>query len=127
VTVEADLFAALGPLVSDRVYPLAFPLIPPVPAWPGIRYSFISETPFPGLCGDTGDEGSDVRVQVDLVDTTFVSMRALRLSVMSAMSAFDPPTICENTFDTFDAETKTWRCTFDFIVYKSVQLTPETI
>ena len=35
MSIEADLFTALRSLVSDRVYPLAFPQTGAPPVWPG--------------------------------------------------------------------------------------------
>ena len=71
MTIEADIFTALGPLVSNRVYPVSFPLTGSLPVWPAIRYTFISITPTVTICGDGGDETADTRVQIDAVATTF--------------------------------------------------------
>jgi Protein of unknown function (DUF3168) len=123
MTIEADLFTALSSLVENRVYPLAFPqtgATPPV--WPGIRYTLVSVVPAIALCGDSGDEAADTRVQLDVVDRTYSDMRALRLEVLEAMRTFSPPAILENTSDDYDSETKTYRCTVDYIIYKSAQL-----
>ena len=40
------------------------------------------------------------------------------------MRDFSPPAILENSSDEYDAETKTYRCSVDYIVYKSAELTP---
>lgn len=124
MTIEADLFTALRSLVDDRVYPITFPQTGAPPVWPGIRYTLISVVPAIGLCGDSGDEAADTRVQLDIVDSTYSAARTLRLDVLDAMAAFTPPAILENSTDEYDAETKTYRCAVDYVVYKSAEVTP---
>jgi hypothetical protein len=122
VTIEADLFTTLGPLVSNRVYPETF--VQPsgaLPTWPSIRYDLISEVPMIMLCGDSGDDAPDTRVQIDGVDKTFKQARTLRTQIMAAMLLFDPPAVLENTFNEYDVETKTFRVSMDYIIYKSSQ------
>lgn len=106
--------------MANRVYPLTF--IQPngaLPVWPAIRYSFISVIPATTVCGDGGDETADTRVQIDAVDKTFMAMRALRMEIMLAMLTFYPPAIFENDFEEYDADTKTYRVSLDYIIYKS--------
>lgn len=120
MSTEADLFSKLGPLVANRVYPETF--IQPngnLPVWPAIRYDLISEVPMKMLCGDSGDDAPDTRVQIDAVHKTFKEVRALRLDVMAAMQTFAPPAILENTFSEYDLETKTYRVSMDYVIYKS--------
>lgn len=120
MSIEADLFSRLKTLVANRVYPLTF--IQPngaLPVWPAIRYSFISVIPATTVCGDGGDETADTRVQIDAVDKTFMAMRALRMEIMLAMLTFYPPAIFENDFEEYDADTKTYRVSLDYIIYKS--------
>lgn len=124
MTIEADIYTALNGLVSQRCYPLAFPLTPPRPAWPAIRYSFVSTVPEIGLCGDSGDEASSFRVQLDCVDVTFYDARTLRGLVMAAMALFDPPAVLENSASQFDAETKTYLESLEYVVHASSPATP---
>lgn len=119
MSVEADLFSTLGPLVANRCYPLAFPLTPPNPQWPAIRYTLVSTVPMIALCGDSGDEAPDTRVQLDLVAATYTAVRVLRQSAMAAMVGFSPPAILENSVDEWDAETKTFRVTLEYVIYAS--------
>lgn len=119
MTIEADIYTALNSLVDQRCYPLVFPLTPPRPAWPAIRYSFVSSVPEPGLCGDTGYEAAAIRVQLDCVDTSFLDARALGGLVMAAMELFDPPAILENAASLYDAETKTFIETLDYVIHPS--------
>ncbi len=123
MTIEASLFTALGPLVANRVYPVTFPLTGSPPVWPAIRYSFISVTPSITICGDGGDETADTRIQIDIVATTFSAVRALRSQVMTAMLTFSPPAVFENSFSSYDPETKTFREQVDFVTYASSPFT----
>jgi hypothetical protein len=119
VSIESDLFAALSSLVGGRVYPITFPQTSGTPGWPAIRYTFISITPDLVVCGDTGDIAADTRVQLDLVASTYVAARVLRLQVMAVMQTFLPPAIFETNFETWDAETKTFRASLDYVIQKS--------
>jgi Protein of unknown function (DUF3168) len=124
MSVETDLFTALSDLVGDRCYPITFPQTGGVPVWPAIRYTIVSVVPAIALCGDSGDEAADTRVQLDVVASTYTAMRALRLDVLTAMLTFVPPAIFENSSDQYDSETKTYRSQVDYIIYKSAELTP---
>ncbi len=117
---EADLFTTLKTLVANRVYPETF--IQPngaLPVWPAIRYGFVSIVPAIAICGDGGDETADTRVQIDVVDKTFIATRSLRSQVLQAMLNFDPPAIVQNSFSEYDAETKTFRASIDYVIYRS--------
>jgi hypothetical protein len=124
MSVETDLFTALSDLVDDRCYPITFPQTGGVPVWPAIRYTLVSVVPAIALCGDSGDEAADTRVQLDVVASSYSAMRALRLDVQAAMRTFVPPAIFENSSDQYDSETKTYRSQVDYIIYKSAELTP---
>jgi hypothetical protein len=119
MTIEADLYTALSSLVSNRCYPLAFPLSPPIPTWPAIRYTIVSQVPALALCGDSGDEAADFRIQLDLVALTFKGARDLRTQVMAAMASFDPPAILQDGNSQFDQETKSYLETLDYLIYPS--------
>ena len=124
MSVETDLFTALSDLVDDRCYPITFPQTGGVPVWPAIRYTIVSVVPAIALCGDSGDDAADFRVQLDVVASSYTAMRALRLDVLAAMQTFVPPAIFENSSDQYDSETKTYRSQVDYIIYKSAELTP---
>lgn len=119
MSLETDLYAALAPLVSNRCYPVIFPLTPPNPAWPAIRYTFVSQIPAIALCGDGGDESIDSRVQLDCVAATFAAARTLRAQVLSEMQTFDPPAVLQSSLSQYDAETKTWRELLEYQVNPS--------
>jgi hypothetical protein len=76
-------------------------------------------TPSVTICGDGGDATADTRIQIDIVATTFSAVRALRLQVMTAMQAFIPIAVFENSFSNWDAETKTYREQLDYVTYAS--------
>ena len=119
MTVEASLYSELGPLVANRCYPNTFPLTPPNPAWPAIRYAFVSEVPAIALCGNSDDDSADTRVQLDLVAATYSAARGLRQSVMAAMEGFAPPAVLQNSYAQYDAETKTHREILEYMVHAS--------
>ena len=115
MTLEQTIFAALAPLVANRVYASTFPQKPEVPITPAILFTFISDTPIQDICGDDAENTSDTRVQVDVYSTDFDSARALRLQVLAAMAAVTPPTRNEGGFSTYEPELKLHRCSMDFI------------
>src|SRR5262245_32500319 len=119
MTIEADLYTALGSLVSNRCYPIALPLNLPYPERPAIRYTLIAATPAIALCGDSGDESADYRVQLDCIAGSFKDARALRDSVLGAMASFSPPAVLQGSFSQFDPETKCYTEVLDYAVYIS--------
>ena len=123
MSLETDLFAALGPLVSNRCKPLIFGREGQIPVWPAIRFTFISVTPSVTICGDGGDETADTRIQIDIADVTFVGVRALRLQVMTAMQTFVPIAVFENSFSSYDGPTETYREQLDYVTYASSPFT----
>jgi len=116
MTIEADVFTALKSLVGNRVAPVIFPQSPVVPTWPAIRYNFVDTVPIVDICGDGDDETAEIRLQLDVVATTYIGARALRLQVMSAMAVFDPPAILQSSSSEHDPETKTYREILDYLL-----------
>jgi hypothetical protein len=116
-----EIFTALGPLVSNRVYPLTFPQAPDVPVWPAIRYTPTGGEVQQTSCGDA--DSPDVAIQIDVVATTFYELLNLNQSVLTAMSAFSAPAVLANNlvFD-YDAETKTHRAICQFVIAGSSTL-----
>ncbi len=127
MSLENHLFSSLSTISEIArvggfyaVSPLIFPQPPRYnPEWPAIRYTFVSSVPIEDLCGDGDDDTSDVRVQIDVVDTTYAAMRALRLKVMAVMSAFIPPAILQASSDEVDIETHTYRAILDYLIHPS--------
>lgn len=118
---DAIIFAALGPLVSSRCYPVMIPQeegTPPV--WPAIRY-----TPAGGgieldACGSGSAETDDQRVQIDCIAETYKAAGALCELARAAMQGLPVPCAADGaaTYE-FDDETKTFRAIQDFTIYGS--------
>lgn len=124
MSLEAEIFAALKSFFPAsggkfRVYPLTFPQSPEVPEVPACRYVFISSDAVEDICGTDGDATANTRTQIDVLDATFVGARALRQSVIAAMSGLPTPTRYSGGFDDYDPELKLFRCSIDFISYPS--------
>lgn len=117
MTLEADLYTKLGPLVGNRVAP-KFPQPPAVPTWPAIRYR-IETVAVVDICGDGFDETAERTVILEIVALTYTAARALRLQVMAAMKTFDPPAIAGFSSGEEDTETKTWREIQEFLIHGS--------
>jgi hypothetical protein len=115
--------------LSTRIYEGTFPQPPAVPVWPAARFTFVGNTPYPALCGDSDIEADDVRVQIDLVvaeaggTSALHTLRAAVIAAMSAMVLQSGETPLPSTRDTdlyaFDPETKTHRFVLDFLLYPS--------
>lgn len=115
MSVSTVIYQELRALVADRVYPSAFPQGSPTPVWPAIRYTLVSLDPAASLCGTPGEDGDDVRVQIDIVATTHSAMRTLRTQVIAALDGTDPP--CHRLpggFEVYDAETRTHRAVIEY-------------
>jgi len=116
---SAALFAALGPLVGNRCYPVMFPQ-EPLPAWPAIRYTPVGGTVYPDACGGGDGAEDDQRVQIDMVADTYDAAAALCVAVRAARALLDPPAVPDGPAQyLFDAETKTMRAIQDFTLYPS--------
>lgn len=119
MTIEDTIFTTLKSLVGNRCYPDTLEQSATAPTWPAIRYSLISEEPDVSLCGDT-PESADPRFQIDCIDMTKEAAVSLRASVKAALATLtDPPAVCVNSFNDYDADTKTYRASIDVIFYPS--------
>lgn len=120
--IGVAVVAKLGPIVGSRVHRLVFPQPPALPVWPAIRYSFVSVTVSPDICGDGGEETADYRLQIDVVSAEASGASAfssLCASVRAAMATLLPTYVWDSEFEDFDAETKTYRLSADYLVYLS--------
>lgn len=117
------VIAALRPLVGNRVYTRTFlQSRDGPPTWPAIRVSVVSATPYPDACGDGGDTGADFRVQVDIATIATAgetAHQALRTQVKSAMAGLGATYVWEGEQSLYDAETKTYLTSLDYVVYQS--------
>jgi hypothetical protein len=73
------------------------------------------------VCGDSGEATADVRVQLDLVASTYTALRTLRTAVLAAMVPFATPAIWDGDGEEYDEETKTFRARIDYVIYPSSQ------
>jgi hypothetical protein len=114
--------------LGTRIYEGTFPQPAGVPpAYPAARYTFVGNTPYAALCGDSDIDADDVRVQIDLVvQTSQADLHTLRRAVIAAMSAMvvqvgeSPlPSTRETDLYEYDAETKTHRFIIDFLLFPS--------
>lgn len=121
MTIESQLFTLLGPLVSNRVYPMTFvqPSSGQLPTWPAIRYEFISEVRPIAICGHGDEDTEDIRVQIDIVDRTVVAMRALRNEVIATMRSYPIPNTMQDSGQEYDSVTKTYRTRIDYLIQQS--------
>jgi hypothetical protein len=127
MTIEVDLFAELRSLTSGRVYPNVFPQpLSGTYVWPAIRYSLVSSVPIEDLCGDGDDQTAEVRVQIDVVATTYSAMRALRLQVLGKMVSFPTPARLDLSMDDYDDETKTHRAILQYMISGSSDPSPHS-
>lgn len=128
--IATVIFAALGPLVSNRCYPIQFPqeLIEPpknrpsgqsYPTWPAIRWYIIFGDNVDTICGTDTEDTDDTEVQFDVVAKTYTEMFSLRSSVIAALQSVTPP--CSRTFlqDDYDEETKTYRGILRYVFHPS--------
>jgi hypothetical protein len=115
--------------LSGRIYEGTFPQPPAVPVWPAARFTFVGNTPYAALCGDSDIDADDVRVQIDLVVDAAggtAALHTLRRAVIAAMSAMvvqsgeSPlPSTRDTDLYEYDAETKTHRFILDFLLFSS--------
>ena len=119
MSIEGDLIDLLGPLVGGRIWPLEFPLKTPRPIWPAIRYSIVSQVPAIALCGNSDEDAADMRVQIDVVDSTSEGARALKQAIVAAMVGFTPPAVMQSSSPDKDADTSTFSWSIDYEIYAS--------
>lgn len=114
------LVGLLGSLVGGRVHASVFPQEDSAPTWPAIRFTVVTEDPFPDQCGSEDTDTDDVRVQLDIVATNYDAMRSLKAAVIAAMAASSTPAERQGGgFDTWDAETRTHRAVVDYVFQPS--------
>lgn len=116
MTVDDSIFAALGPLVANRVYPSTFPQ---QFTYPAIRYQFVDQVPVADLGGD-GDEQTDTpRVQIDAVANTYKAARDLGRAIREAMKTITTPAMLEDQRPVYDADAKVHRVSLDYTFHGS--------
>jgi hypothetical protein len=112
MTIEESIQAVLGPLVSGRCYPL---VAPDSHIKPYITYQVISAVNENSLSGDMGI--TNRRVQVDIYDVTYSSVKTLLGTVQAAMEGASFTCLQLSFRDLYDEEVKTFRESVDFSVW----------
>lgn len=126
--IEGVIFTALRGLVAGRCYPSIFPQLEVngefvlAATLPAIRYTVVSATPVPDICGTDDGTTDETRVQIDCVAQTHGAAIALRDLVITALQSTDPPCTRDQGFTTFDTETRTHRATVDFLFHPSSEV-----
>lgn len=122
MSVPQVVYTALRGLVSDRCWPNRFAQPDAAPVWPAIRYVVVDAAAEAGLCGTDSEDTDDVRVQIDLVASTYALMRTLKAQAIAALAATDPPCSRVSSFETYDAETRTHRAMLEYVFQQSSAL-----
>lgn len=108
------MFAALGPLVSGRVYPAPRPKSAPDQR-PYITYQVISRVPVNTLDGYTGLERA--RVQIDIHDDTLTEVSELMQRVKWTLHHWPVgAAVIDRSFEQFEGESQLWRGSVDVFV-----------
>jgi len=110
---SAAIFAALGPLVGGRCYPVVFPQ-EPLPTWPAIRYTPTGGATYPSSCGDS--DADDQTVQVHAVAETYSEAETLERAVRIALTQALPCTTDGAASFDYDSDTKTHRAVLLFTI-----------
>jgi hypothetical protein len=119
MSLKSDIFDALKALVENRAYPDRFPQLAQ-PVWPSIRVTLVGGAIWEDLEGDGDGSTDDPRIQIDWVCNTDAERETLSPLIRAAMKTIDPPCRMQGTpIETWDAETKTYRATADWIAYGS--------
>lgn len=116
------VYAAVASLVGERCYPLQFPQRPRAMTWPAIRYTVVSLVPSVGICGDSGVDAADYRVQLDLVATDYDEAIALGRDVAQAMASIPEaaaPAVLDQWREDSDIETGTYTVSLDYLLQSS--------
>lgn len=112
MSLKADLYTLLAPLVGNRCYPLTF--VQPngsLPVWPAIRYTVVGGDPTQDICGSGDADGDTTRVQIDLVAATNAELSTLLASVRTALrdATVFAATLAGSPEEVWDIDTKTHR------------------
>jgi hypothetical protein len=120
VSLKTDIFDAIGSLVSGQCLPDKFDQESGAPIVPAIRYTLVGGTTWADLEGDGDASTDDIRIQIDWIAITAEARDALTPLIRAAMKTLSPPCLMDGPPVTrFDAETKTYRATADWISHGS--------
>jgi hypothetical protein len=120
VSLKSDIFDALKALVNNQVLPDKFDQEANAPIVPAIRYTLAGGATWEDLEGDGDDSTDDFRIQIDWIARTAEARDALTPLIRTAMKTLSPPCRMQGRpITTFDAETKVYRASADWISYGS--------
>ena len=120
MSLKTNIFDALRALVNDQVLPDKFDQEANAPIVPAIRYTLVGGTTWQDLEGDGDASTDDIRIQIDWIARTAEDRDALTPLIRTAMKTLSPPCLIDGPpITTFDAETKTYRATADWISHGS--------
>lgn len=117
--VEEEVLVALtsgSPLptrAGDRVYGV---LLPQGVAYPAVSYQRISSVPGVDLSGHNGLD--QVRLQVDAWAETYGDAKELAEEIRAALTAARFQALLDNDFDDFEAESKIYRASSDYLLWQ---------
>lgn len=115
MSLKTDIFDALKALVNNRVTPDTFPQ-EATPTVPAIRYTMVGGTTWADLEGDGDASTDDIRIQLDWIARTADERDALTPLIRAAMKTLSPPCLMQGPpMNTFDAPTKVYRATADWM------------
>jgi hypothetical protein len=111
--IEEEVFDALRNLVNDRCYPMQIPQNAPTPA---IAFSRVASTPQNRLEG--GASIDQVRIQVDLYETTYKKAKELAALVRAAMEGASFKGTLQSDEDFYEPDVKYYRVSMDFYTWE---------
>lgn len=113
MTIEAEIQALLGPLVSGRCYPIDDD--DPSLTNPYIIFTILWEHPEVSLDGPIGL--SNDRVQVDVFGSTYSSAKTISRAVTTAFEGSSIDNVPITYYDGYVEETKEYRSTLEYSIW----------
>jgi hypothetical protein len=110
--IQEQVFSALAPLVSGRVYPNT---APDKPTTPYIVYTRVASTPENTL--DDGQSIQQTRLQIDIYDKTYAGVQALAQLVEAALTVAPIGAIQLLDQDQYEPEVKLHRVIHDYSIW----------
>lgn len=119
MSTEETIFSTFAVLFNSRVGPI-FPQTAGAIVTPAARYTILGGTIDTDVCGVGLELTDDISFQLDVVAATQTARMNLRPQVRAAAAAAVPPMILRGPpVQEYDADTKTYRETFEFTIYGS--------
>ena len=113
MSIETQIFDALGPLVEDRCYPVVLPAS--LTVWPAIRYTFSAVVPENTVCGASDQDV--YRLQIDLYGPDYDDLAMLRLAIFAAIEAAFESAERQLDVPDFEPDARLHRRVIDYLVF----------